>query len=169
MPTKLSDTRDHINTLDEARTVFNAIAMLKILNEKILAQAEAQIAKIKEKATARIEVECADLPELEAQLARYIETHKDQFQKPRKISTNFGTFGLQKACKVEVTSKKKCLDFLTGNEMEDCLKFTTSIDKSGLKPHLEAGEEIPGAELKQGDIAHYTVKKALIEEAQNTK
>ena len=166
MPTKqLSDTRDNIQTMDEARAVFNQLAQLEILNEKILAQAESQVAKIKDKAEARILIECAELPELKAKLARFIETHKNEFKKPRNVKTSFGQFGLQKASKVEITNKKNCLEYLDAAEMTDCLKISTKIDRAGLKAALEAGTFVDGAELKKGDIAHYRVSKALLDEA----
>lgn len=165
MSTKqLSDHRTAMS-LDEAKTLFNAIAMAEIKIEKTKAQAEARIAKIK----ADTEIKVAEVdPDLDAKkeaLADFIMKNTDLFKKPRNQKTSMGQFGLQKANKVVVVDKKSCTDFLVDQKMTNCFEPTYKLVKKGIMAAIEAGSVVVGAKLLKGDIAHYKVSKTLLDEA----
>jgi hypothetical protein len=108
---------------------------------------------------------------LERELASYIEAHKDQFVKPRQVSTDFGKFGLRTLppdvlIDDEPALIQRCLD----DGYEDCLLVVRKPIKAALKTRLEAGQTLPGARLREGyEEATYTVAKHLIESARTAE
>ena len=169
MATKLKDTRESkLQTLEEAEAMFNAIASSEIKIARAKAMAEARIAKTKETFIAKVEMIDPELDEKREQLAEYIEMHKEEFQKPRKIKTDFGTFGLHKATKVKFINKAAALEFVVDQNMKECFKTTFKIVTEGVKDVLLAGRKVTGAKLLDGDLAHYTVKRALLADAKET-
>ena len=169
MPTKLNDRRESaIQTLEEAAALFNEIASTEIKMARAKAMAEARIAKIKELFAAKMEEIIPELEDKREALSDFIDTHEELFEKPRKQKTDFGTFGLHKACKVKFLDKPAALDFVVDQGMTDCFKSENKLIVDGVKDVLLAGRKITGTKLLKGDIAHYTVKKALITEAKQT-
>jgi len=166
--TRLSDKRNAM-TLDEAKTLFNSIAMADIKIARTKAQAEARIAKIK----TDTEIKVAEVdPDLEAKceaLGQFIDANPQHFEKPRNIRTSMGSFGIQKANKVKITDKDACRDFVVDQKMTNCFEPTYKIVKKGIAAALEAGSKIPGAKLLKGEVAHYKVSKALLDKAKETK
>lgn len=166
MPKQLSDTREaKIQTLDEAIELFNALAKTEIHVAKIKAQSEAKIATIKAQNEERIAFIGSSIPAMRADLAKFIEHHPECFKKPRNVRTSFGYFGLQKANKVKITDKEACTGFVVDQGMTNCFETTYKIVKKGIQAALEAGTMVAGAKLLKGDIAHYKVDKALLDEA----
>lgn len=164
--TKLIDTRKaRITTLEEAKSLFDSIASAEIRIAKIRAMAEARIATIKNETAQRIEQVDPDLDEKRTALADFVTAHPELFTKPRHVSTDFGRFGLQDATRVDIVNKQDCIDFVVDQGMLNCYETTHSPNKAGLLAALMAGTAIPGCRLLSGDIAHYTVKKALLDEA----
>ena len=168
MPTKLSDHRESaIQTLDDAGALFDSIASSEIKIARAKAMAEARIATIKENVAAKIEMIDPDLEAKREALSEYIDGHPEEFQKPRKVKTSFGNFGLHKATKVKYINKATALDFVVDQGMTECFKTTFKIVTEGIKDVLLAGRKIAGAKLLDGEIAHYSVKKALLADAKD--
>ena len=165
-PTKLSDHRQSaIQTLDDARQLFDSIAASEIKIARAKAMAEARIAAIKEQTAAKIEMIDPDLDAKRQALADYIDAHPEEFQKPRKVRTDFGSFGLHKATKLDWINKPAALEFVVDQGMADCFETKHRPVAKGIEAALESGARIPGVRLLSGDIAHYSVKRALIAEA----
>lgn len=166
MPTRLSDKRESaIQTIDDAKALFNSIASTEIKIARAKAMAEARIAKIKEILISKLEEIDPDLEAKREALDAFINTHPEEFEKPRKQKTEFGTFGLHKACKVKFIDRAAALDFVVDQGMTDCFVTTHRLVNEGVKDVLKAGRKVTGAKLLDGDIAHYTVARALINEA----
>jgi phage host-nuclease inhibitor protein Gam len=167
--TRLSDHRESaIQTLDDAGALFDSIANSEIKIARAKAMAEARIATIKENVAAKIEMIDPDLDDKREALAEYIDGHPEEFQKPRKVKTSFGNFGLHKACKVKFINKAAALDFVVDQQMTECFKTKYKIVTEGIKDVLLADRKVTGAKLLDGEIAHYSVKKALLAEAKET-
>lgn len=170
MPKRLSDTREaKIQTMDEAKEIFNSIATIEIRIAKAKAQLESRIATLKAEHEEKLKSVNPILDEQRNQLGLFIEHHPELFRKPRNVRTSFGSFGIQKANKVKIIDKAACTDFVVDQGMNNCFETTYKLLKSGIKAALEAGTRVTGAKLLKGDIAHYKVDKALLDEAKGVE
>lgn len=124
-----------------------------------------RIATIKVQTGVKIDAIDPDLDAKRDALASFIDTHAELFEKPRKQKTDFGTFGLHKACKVKFVDRPAALDFVVDQGMTECFRVKNTLVNEGIKDVLQAGRKVAGAKLLSGDIAHYSVKKALLDEA----
>lgn len=170
MPKKLSDTREaKIQTIEEAKDLFNRMARVEINLAKAQAMAESKIATIKKIFAENTAGPEAILEKMRSDLAMFIELHPEEFKKPRNVRTSFGSFGLQRADKVKIIDKAACTDFVVDQGMKNCFEPTYKLLKGGIKAALEAGTKVVGARLLKGDIAHYKVDKALLDEAKGVE
>jgi len=167
--THLRDTRNStIQTMEDARALFDSIAQSEIKIARAEAMTEARIATIKEQHAAKVAMIDPDLNAKREALAEYIDQHRDEFAKPRKVKTDFGTFGLHAATKLDFLNKTAAIEFVVDQGMVNCFETVYKPVAKGMQAALESGTKIPGARLLSGDIAHYTVAKALIKEAKET-
>jgi len=162
MPTRLKDMRAGIKDIDEADRVFAEIARAEIALAKARAQAESKIATIKKNLESECEPVERELAGNRASLSLYIETHPEQFEKPRKRKTSWGHYGLQKASRVEIFDPVAAIEYSIKHVL-GCTK--TVLDLPAARKLVKDGQEIAGCELCEGDIAHYTVAKSLLDEA----
>lgn len=160
---RLADLRPNIETVDQAKRLMADLARVTCVIEVAKARLELTLAKDKALYAEKVAEPSAELDALEANLRSFIVAHKSIFQKPRKVATEFGSFGLQDTSEVIITDEEACLKHCIDSEMEDCFKSVISPIKSGLKVRLEAGGTIPGCSLKTGDTAVYKVAKSVIE------
>ena len=162
---RLADFRSTITNIIEAKAVFADLAQAKVDLAVREARVEKRITDIKAKHeadTAPLRQRIADTAAL---LVAFIDNHRNLFQRPRKVKTDFGTFGLRKVTDVLVTDRDALVQALLDRGYHACLKVTRSPIKSAVQEHLEAGDDLPGCHLRQGDTAVHTVSKALIEKA----
>jgi len=170
MAKRLHDRRTSaIQTIEEAKALFNAIAISEIAIAKAKAQAEDRIATIKDQTAAKVAMIDPDLDAKREALSDFVETHPELFAKPRHVSTDFGRFGLQTASKVELFDKTACVEFVVDQGMSNCFETTYKPVAAGILAAIEAGTRVPGARILSGDIAHYTVRKALLDEAKEAE
>lgn len=166
MAQRLKDLRNSIQNLEQADAEFACLAKCEIEMAKIDAEAEAQIAAIKAAAECSKELASAQADISRKYLAAYIESHPEEFAKPRKRKTDWGTYGLHTATKVRVFDKDSAILHCDGTtDLRDCLRTKIVLMTSPIAKMLKAGREIPGCELQTGNVAICTVKKELIEEA----
>ena len=165
MATRSEDMRDRISTLDDALNCFDQAARAIISRAVTEARYEKKIAALKAEYAATVENVSGEINEMTGALARFIETHKELFQKPRKIKTAFGSFGLQDVSELEVLDEEKLQDVLLERGYEDCYVVVRKLIKPAIRRRIEEGERIPGARMKDGDVAVYKVAAALIEAA----
>lgn len=169
MADRLKDLRQSIQNMDQADAVFATLAKAKIECARIDADAEAQIARIKATADCEKEFHQAVADKAERDLAAFIESHPAEFSSPRKRKTEWGTFGLHTATKVNVFDKDAAILHCELNGLADCLKTTITLLSAEVKKHLDAGEQIEGCELQSGDVAICTVKKELLDNARESR
>jgi hypothetical protein len=162
---RLADMRPGIANLDQAKTAFQEIAQLTCRLEHQKARVERQIADIKAKLAEISETDASNLHKLEVALTAFIQSHQDMFVHPRKIVTDFGSFGLQAVNEIVIEDQAKALAFLINNSLTDCYKMSPTLVKTAIKARFEAGQSIPGCTLKTGDTAVYKVAKTLVDEA----
>jgi len=162
---RVADLRMNINDLDQARRVFDDLALLTIALAKKDAAFEHRIAKLKTdhaNETAAVRTHIAAAGDL---LARFIEQHKDLFTAPRKIKTGMGSFGLQAVSELVIENQVRLERYLVENKIEDCFELAFRTIKTAVRKRLEVGEKIPGARIVSGDTAVYKVDKTLIDQA----
>lgn len=164
MAERINDHRARPQSVESADAIFATLAKAEIEIARIDAEAEAQIAKVKATAEAAKEKLVLRADACRDDLAWFIAAHPDVFSKPRKRKTEWGTYGLHTATKVNVFDKDAAILHCEVNGFADCLKTTITLLTSEVKNHLEGGDQIPGCELQSGDVALCTVKKELLDQ-----
>ena len=162
---RVADLRMDIHDLDQARRVFDDVALLTIALAKKDAAFENRIAKLK---SDHVAATCDDRALMGAGgdlLARFIEQHKDLFADPRKVKTSMGSFGLQAVNELVISNPEKVKEYLFEAGYEDCYKTIQNLIKPAISKRIEAGAKIPCAKIVSGDTAVYKVDKTLIDQA----
>lgn len=162
---RLADARPTLASLDEAKQSMAAIARLECEIAQSAALAEKQIVAAKGHHAARVVQKEEIRHEHELALTGFILANKTLFKKPRKITTEFGSFGLQTVTDLVVTNEETAVQACLERGYEDCLKIVRTILKKAAQVRLDAGESIPGLQIRTGDTAVYKVAKALLDEA----
>jgi len=166
MPTRLADTRTM--TLDDAREAFARLAQATLRIERRAAMAEVRIANVKRDLDTANAEDAAALRQAEAALTEYILAHQDEFKKPRQVTTQYGRFGLRTATALHVEDDAALLAALMELGYPDCFETSTRLVKPAISKRLADGEALPGARLASGELATYSVDKALIKQARES-
>lgn len=174
MTTHLADVRE-MDAVERGKELLAELRKLVCQREYILARGEKRMAALTAEITAQTSPVEAEIAVAEAELTGLILANRARFHKPRTVKCPDGSFGLRDSTRVEVLNEEILLDALMDRGYDDCMRVTRSILKEKLRARLEPsidgtgtpqpGEEIPGCALRPGEIAHYTVAKALVEEA----
>ena len=168
MSKRLAETHD-IRTVEDAKEVMSEIRQITCDREIVIARAEKLIAEITAQAMRDTSGHDERIKELEEQLCSFIMSNPDMFDKPRSVKTQDGKFGLRDSSRLEITDKDALLDCLMDRGYEDCLRISRSINKGKISNRItEHNETFPGCHVSAGEIAFYTVSKALIDEAKES-
>lgn len=162
---RLADLRSTVTDLDSASDLFNRLAKSVLTLEAKNASFERRIADLKtthEHITAELK---ASIQDDAAELTAFIDANRHLFASPRKVQTSLGAFGLQKVSDLVVLDQEALLTALFERGYDDCFKTTRSAIKPAIRKRIAAGESLPGAAIREGDTAVYTVDRALINQA----
>lgn len=165
MSQRLKDHRARPQTVEMADAIFATLAKAEIAMARIDAEAEEKIAQVKATAEAAKDHLTQQADACREDLAWFIAANQELFSKPRKRKTDWGTYGLHTATKVNVFDKDAAILHCKCNGFADCLKTSITLLTTEIKNHLGGGDVIPGCELQSGDIALCTVKKELLDKA----
>ena len=157
---RLSDSRTV--TLADAEQMLETIAHATVRTVKIEAATKLKIAKLQTELEHQTAVDRKIVEAQGALLCAFIESHPEQFAKPRKHRTDFGTFGMHKVSDLHITDREALVQKLLGNGYPECLRTTHSPVKAAIKARLLDGEDFPGCALRVGHIARYDVAKHLL-------
>ena len=163
MPTKLADTREL--TLDDARKLHEKIANLEIELAVQQAHAERRIAKLKAEYQQTVAPTLAERDRLAQDLANYILFHPEEFTRPRAIRTELGRFGRRAVSNVKLLDTDEVISWAQSYGYDDALKITYRPVKPAIAKRIRAGEDVPGAEMIEGEEAFYIVDRALLDAA----
>ena len=163
-PKRLADSRAYRSmTVQEADALFREIALLTVKISKIEAGYEKRIADLKAAANGETEPLEADLREKVAVLTAYIQANPERFIKPRQHQTDYGKYGVRTVSNLEITDEE-AVKLAVKAQGIPALVVTEKLDKKALEKAISDGQSIDGCELRRGEIASYTVAKALMEE-----
>jgi phage host-nuclease inhibitor protein Gam len=162
-PVKLADTR--CLNLDGAKVCLEQIAHAECRIASQRARYEKAIAKAKSRFEEETAADTRLIQERAAMLRDFILAHRDQFQKPRAVKTEFGSFGLRAVSNVAITDEAALVQFARDQGYTELIETITRIRKETVRVRLELGEIVPGAAVARGDEAFYKVDKALLETA----
>jgi phage host-nuclease inhibitor protein Gam len=163
---KLADKKTTLQSLEEAADLFvRQIIPLNVRLIKEKAMKAARIARINADHASKVAPIRADLVAAEKDLSAYIQAHPERFQKPRHHACDGGKFGLQTSAEVVIANEEALAERLLEDGLTDCVEIKYTFNKTALKKRIEAGQTFPGATLKKGDIAHYTISRELIDQA----
>lgn len=164
MPNRLSDNRAlRAMTVQQADALFQEIALLTVKIEKTKASYEKRIAELKAAAGRETEAPEAELREKVATLNHYILANPERFLKPRQHQTDYGRYGVRTVSNLEITDEEAVKAAVKENAIP-ALLVIEKLDKKALEKAIGDGLSIPGCEMRRGEVASYTVAKALMEE-----
>ena len=159
----LSDNRKYrAMTVEQADLLFRKIALLTVELNRIKAGYETKIAALKAAADHDSEQPETELKKLESELTAYILANPERFIKPRQHVTEYGKYGLRKAAKLEITDEEAVKASVRLQNIP-ALLVIEKLDKKALEKAISEGFTLDGCEMQQGEIASYTVTKALLE------
>jgi len=163
MPTQLADPRTM--TAEDADAILEEIAHASVRIARAEARREAQINRAKTACEAETAEDRGHISTLEGRLTTFILTHPGDFTRPRMRRTPFGKYGYRKATgKAHIQDKAAVLQWAGENGYTDCIVDKPAVDKAGVLKRLRRGEDVPGAELRGGDLAEYRLDRAVMEE-----
>ena len=164
MPTRLSDNRAlRAMTVQEADALFREIALLTVRIDKIEAGYEKRIAELKAAAQRETDPLKTDLRAKVAELTAYILANQERFAKPRQHQTDYGKYGLRSVANVEVLDEEAVKASVKAQGIP-ALIVTEKLDRKAIEKAISDGLTVDGCELRRGEIASYTIAKALLEE-----
>jgi phage host-nuclease inhibitor protein Gam len=149
-------------TMDDAKANMQAIALATVRVKVHQAKAEKRLAEIKAATLEKVTEDLALIDTLKEALGAYIGAHKDEFQKPRTVKTEFGEFGLRTVTELLMKDKEAVLQALMEAGYQDCVETVHSPVKDAIRKRLEAGEVIPGAVINSGDTVVCRVNSDLV-------
>ena len=159
----LSDNRKYsAMTVEQADLLFQKIALLTVDLNRIKAGYESKIADLKAAAERETVQQETELKELEAELTGYILANPERFIKPRQHVTDYGKYGLRQAAKLEITDEEAVKASVRLQNIP-ALLVIEKLDKKVLEKAISEGFKLDGCEMQRGEIASYTVAKALLE------
>ena len=161
---RLSDNRAmRAMTVQQADAVFRDIALLTVKIEKIKAGYEKRIAELKAAGERETEGLDSELREKVSVLTAYINANPERFVKPRQHQTDYGKYGFRSATKLEVIDEE-AIKLSVKAQGIPALVVIEKLDKKALEKAISDGQTVDGCELRRGEIASYTVAKALLED-----
>ena len=159
----LSDNRRYrAMTVDQADKLFQEIALLTVELNRIRAGYETKIAELKAAAERDTEQPETELKKLEQELTGYILANPERFIKPRQHVTDYGKYGLRQAVRLEITDEEAVKASVRLQNIP-ALLVIEKLDKKALEKAISDGIKLNGCEMQQGEIASYTIAKALLE------
>lgn len=164
---RIADARTVVDSMNAAKTIMCEIAHLECEIAYSEAMRDKQIQGAKERHSIRIEQRLKDLADKAKGLSSFILANKTLFVKPRKVTTEYGSFGLQAASELKITDEEALLQALNENGYTDSFKVVETPDKTRVKERLKDGEIIPGCALNEGDTAVYKTAKAMLDDAKD--
>jgi len=167
-PTPITDSRKYmIMTLDDADRIMAEIAALTIENEILGAQTAKKINDAKLELDKCTRPRLDRIGELARELERYINAHRDQFIKPRKRVTKYGSYGLQTVSNLMISDAEALLAYCAIHQRSELTDVKTTVNKDAVAKAVAAGEELPGCDIVTGERVNYKVAKELIDDARN--
>lgn len=160
MNRKLHDLPPSALSVEQADELFRRLALLTVRINQIKANHERQIAELKnsaEKESGPLEQEAEKLG---AELNSYILSHPERFVKPRQHVTGYGKYGLRSVASLKILDEEQVKSAVRAANIP-ALLVIERLDKKMLEKALAEGKEIPGCEFQRGEIAGYTVFKAI--------
>ena len=163
-PVRLSDSRPlRVISVQQADELFQQIALLTVQINKVKAGYEKRIADLKALNAAQIAEPARLLAEAEKMLKDYILANPERFIKPRQRQTEYGKYGLRTVANLEIINEEDVKAACAAQGI-DAVIYIEKLDKKALEKALADGAAIPGCEIRSGEIASYTVLKALMED-----
>lgn len=163
MPKPLSDNRRYrAMTVEQADLLFQEIALLTVRLNRIKAGYEKKIAELKAAAELETGLPEAELKKLEEELTCYILANPERFVKPRQHVTRYGKYGVRQAAALEITDEDAIKASVRLQNIP-ALLVIEKLDRKALEKAISEGFTLDGCEMRRGEIASYTIAKALLE------
>lgn len=158
---RLADTR--LLTPEDARATLEALAHAECRIASAAARTERRIATLKSQFETDTTADRELKGRLEANLTAYILAHRDQFEDPRSMKTQFGEFGLRAlANKLTVADSEAVIQWALDNGYDDLVETTRTLVKDAVKERIKAGQDVPGCAIPAGEAPYYKVAKSLL-------
>ena len=164
MPKALFDNRNYkAMTVEQADDLFREIALITVRINRVKANFEKKIADLKAAAKLTLGPDETELERLSQELRNYIQCNPERFIRPRQHLTDYGKYGVRTAVKLEIMDEERVKAEVRRQDIP-ALTLIEHLDRKALEKAISEGKTIAGCELRKGEIASYTVSKALLEE-----
>jgi len=167
MPKRLADMRSL--TMADAERLHEAITTAKLRIERRAARANVVIQREKSRVAADTVGDAATIALLEPQLLAFIATHEEQFEKPKQHVTPSGKFGLRKVTDTVIDDEGAFVAWAALNGRDDLIEVVKSPAKNAIRARLQDEEDLPHCELRTGNVATYSIDRALLAEARDAE
>jgi len=152
---------------DEADALLKEIVELRIEEVRLAAIYEKKCAAIKSEYEEKAAPITGIIKDKAAELEAYINANPERFQKPRARKTLFGSYGLRSVSGLEITDELTVIQVARRRGLP-LYTEVTKIDKKAIENAINAGEDIPGAQIVSGERAFFKEDKALLDKARQT-
>ncbi len=165
MATTLAETRNV--TLSAATGMMEALAHCACRMAIVQAKKAKKIAEIESQFADASKADKAEAELLTLKLKAFCTANPHLFEKPRKMKTPFGEFGLQSVSDLSIDNAEALIQALMLAGYEECWKTETKIVKENVRTRMENGEEFPGATIRRSEndpvvkVAPALLKKAV--------
>ena len=136
-----------ITTVKEAIKALEDASILSGRLEAAHAEYEALITPFKQEYERATQADAEQLSSLKAAINAFIESNGANFQKPRKIKTQWGEFGLQTSKELRITNPQQVITFAKRNNYTDLFKEKITIVKKAVESIIKNGVSVPGATI----------------------
>ena len=162
---RIADLRSPIGDINEARNVFAQIAQIEKTLAVADAKLEAKIHELKQRHASDVADDVTRLHILGQDLTAFIGANRGLFVKPRKIATEFGSFGLQTSSELVIRDEAALIKWAMDNRRDEFWASKVSPAKPAIKAAMMEGEQVPHCDLLTGDTAVYKVAEAILKAA----
>ena len=149
MATTLAETRNV--TLATATGMMEALAHCACRMAIVQAKKAKKIAEVESQFAAANDADKKEAELLTMKLKAFCTANPHLFEKPRKMKTPFGEFGLQSVSDLSIDNAAALIQTLMVRGYDECLKTETKIIKDNVRTRMENGEEFPGATIRRSE------------------
>ena len=122
-----------LKTWDEADEKIRRLGEISIEKEKLEGTLQTKINELKASYTAQAGLLAAEAKEIEKDITRFCESHKDEFLKTRNKKLNFGTISYRLAERVVYASAEGVIKAIKTLNLDYVLRIKEDIDKEKVK------------------------------------
>ena len=122
-----------LKSWDEADEKIKRLGGLQIEKTRLEGELQTKVNELKAEYTAKAGLLAAEAKEIEKDITRFCEQHKDEFLKTRNKKLNFGTVSYRLVERVSYTNAESVIKAIKHLNLDHVLRIKEEIDKDEIK------------------------------------